>query len=202
MLDEIDIPLKTVQIEGSFFDSDPPSIYRQKPSPEVDAAWAKLTAVGQVFLSTEEVIRLGKDPELTVRNNEKPEEHIGIINVFHEIHCLDMLRRNLHPEYYWPNGTDSPMHWIHVYHCIHILLQALTCSASVDIVTYNWMETQQNPVFDFSVNRVCRDFEKLRVWQGQTMSLIEEMKFTRQGGEKEIPAPEQLKEINALETRP
>jgi Domain of unknown function (DUF3328). len=198
ILDQVDIPLKPVQVEGDFFAPDHNlSIYRQLPSPHVDAAWDRISTLGQVFLTTEEVVKLGKDPTMTVRDNDHPEMHIGLVNAFHEIHCLNVLRQNLHRDYYWPDGINSPFHWVHLYHCLHLILQSLTCNANTDLVTYNWVETRSEPVWDYAINRVCRDFDALLEWHNRTTRPIDDYNFHRVGGEKERPAPDQLKRIVA-----
>ena len=33
------------------------------------------------------------------------------------------------------------------------------CEASVDAITHRWVDVQKHPIPDFSVNKVCRDFE-------------------------------------------
>lgn len=63
---------------------------------------------------------------------------VARLDVFHEIHCLDMLRREIHFDHYyskkgWKNPGDAPAdHRIHISHCIYALLQSLTCSANTD----------------------------------------------------------------------
>ncbi|KAF7900225.1 uncharacterized protein EAF01_007527 [Botrytis porri] len=42
ILDAIDIPLSTWRLNGTFLERENESIYRQPPSPEVDAAWARI----------------------------------------------------------------------------------------------------------------------------------------------------------------
>ncbi len=49
-------------MHATLLGEDPPSIYRGKPSPEVDAAWARLSASHAVPITKDEVKRLGKDP--------------------------------------------------------------------------------------------------------------------------------------------
>jgi hypothetical protein len=139
---------------------------------------------------------------MTVRNNDNRDQHIGLINVFHEIHCLNVIRQNLHRDYYYPEGIQSPYHWIHLYHCLNVVLQALQCSANVDIVTYNYQELMPGPVFDFSINRICRDFDALWKWQNRTLRPIESYRFHREGWEPQIPAPAQLRKIKEHGTRP
>ncbi|PYH88910.1 hypothetical protein BO71DRAFT_364496 [Aspergillus ellipticus CBS 707.79] len=198
ILDEFDIPLKMVHSKVSFLDNS--SIYTSLPSDEVDAAWETLAPLQRVYLTTEQVIKLGKDPALTVRANNNPDLHIGVLNGMHEIHCLNVIRQNLHRDYYWPDGIRSPVHWIHLYHCVDLVLQALMCSGNVDVVTYNWMETQPDPFFDFSINRMCRDFDHILEWQKTGLS-NETDDAWRVGGETEIPAPPLLKAMNAQDSQ-
>jgi len=42
------------------------------------------------------------------------------------------------------------------------------CSASVDLIPYNWMEIQADPVPDFVAKGKCRDFGALKRWQMET----------------------------------
>ncbi|RAK95939.1 oxidase ustYa family protein [Aspergillus ibericus CBS 121593] len=194
LLDEFDIPLKHVHSKTNFFDNS--SIFSQLPSPEVDAAWEEITPLRRVYLTTEQVIKLGKDPSLTVRAKDHPDLHIGILNGMHELHCLNLIRQNLHRDYYWPDGIRHPAHWLHLYHCVNVVLNALTCAGNMDVVTFNWMETQEFPFFDFGINRVCRDWDRILEWQTNNLETATADSF-RLGGEKEIPAPDLLKAMNA-----
>ncbi|KUL85238.1 hypothetical protein ZTR_08949 [Talaromyces verruculosus] len=45
------------------------------------------------------------------------------------------------------------------------LKQSLMCSASVDVITYNWVEGKPKPVPDFNINHKYRDFKTLLKWQ-------------------------------------
>ena len=64
MLDTIDIPMSTWRINGSLFQEDAefPSVYREDPSPEVDAAWDRLSNTATLVISSDIVSKLGKDP--------------------------------------------------------------------------------------------------------------------------------------------
>ncbi|CRG91362.1 hypothetical protein PISL3812_08410 [Talaromyces islandicus] len=170
LFDELDIPLVTVQ-GSSFFDN------------------------SGFYLTTDQVIKLGKDPEQTVRSNEHPDLHIGIINGMHELHCLNVIRKNLHRDYYWPEGIRHPVHWIHLYHCVEVVVNALMCTGNMDVVTFNWMETQSAPFFDFSFNRVCRDFDRILEWQTEALSDMEDVH--RVEGSRELQAPSILQALNA-----
>ncbi|MCJ1431349.1 hypothetical protein MMC27_000700 [Xylographa pallens] len=169
ILDELSIPLTTTRLNGSFLNTSPPSIYRQPPSPAVDAAWERISLTRTIPISSADVLRVGKNPLKTAKfplsHNLGPDAHVAQVDVFHQIHCLNILRKELHFSYYYgsayPSGraSEPAQQPMHVSHCLHILLQNLMCQASVDVVTHRWVDVQKHPIPDFSVRKTCRDFE-------------------------------------------
>ena len=137
------IPIASVQVEGDFGDDDnyKNSIYRQPPGPEVDAAWARIANSEMIVVSTEDVIAIGKDPATTVRAPEAwnlgPDAHLGVLDVFHQIHCLNALRRGIYYEHYFGPDPKSDIFFNHMGHCMSILLQNIMCAASLDVVTHS-----------------------------------------------------------------
>ena len=107
----------------------------------------------------------------------------------HALHCLNAVRRYAYREHYYPDfqqtgggGSDTdadqtattnrklksplpPIHQAHLSHCLHILLQTLTCNPSTDFITHNWMKTQHYPFPDFAIHRQCRSHHALLEWQ-------------------------------------
>lgn len=73
--------------------------------------------------------------------------HLAQIDGQHSLHCLNAVRRYAYREVYYPyvNETDvrhgeSPLKAFdqaHLSHCLHVLLQTLTCYPSMDMITYN-----------------------------------------------------------------
>ncbi|MCJ1376916.1 hypothetical protein MMC17_000006 [Xylographa soralifera] len=169
ILNDLSIPLTTTRLNGSFLNTSPPSIYRQPPSPAVDAAWERISLTRTIPISSADVLRVGKNPLKTAKfplsHNLGPDAYVAQIDVFHQIHCLNILRKELHFDYYYgstyPAGraSEPAQQPMHVSHCLHILLQNLMCQASVDVVTHRWVDVQKHPIPDFSVRKVCRDFE-------------------------------------------
>jgi hypothetical protein len=172
MLDRIDIPISDKQINGSLTNSKH-WIWRADPSPEVDAAWDRISNVFTTFISSDEVRKLGKDPLRTAMYPPDfglgPDAHVAELDVFHQIHCLNALRKESWFSYYYhdhfPNGIPSARHRAYTAHCIHLLLQNLMCSASTDIITHYWMDVQKYPIPDFDINNKCRDFDAILEWQ-------------------------------------
>ncbi|KAK5946571.1 hypothetical protein PMZ80_000714 [Knufia obscura] len=117
------------------------------------------------------ILNLGKNPALAVKIPEDmgygSDAYIAQTDVFHHLHCVDMLRREIyHP---WSTLADAEklrkggdrQHWAHVGHCIDILAQAIKCSGSVDMIMFNWVEGWDQPFPDFATKKVCRDFDAL-----------------------------------------
>ncbi|KAH7082624.1 hypothetical protein BKA63DRAFT_403231, partial [Paraphoma chrysanthemicola] len=174
--DQIDISIMDVTIKGSLLDMGQ-SIFRSPPSPAVDEAWERVSSLMPHAISTEDVIKLGKDPSRTARWPESwgfgPDAHIAELDVLHTIHCLNAIRRDVHWQHYfgdiYPNGTFPELHRVHTDHCIHIVLQNLMCSATADIITQPWVEGQSHPFPDFNVNKKCRNFDALLEWHEENM---------------------------------
>ncbi|KAF7532345.1 hypothetical protein G7054_g8011 [Neopestalotiopsis clavispora] len=195
----IQLPTEEIQVEGDFGDDDNyrSSIYRQPPGPEVDQAWARIANSEMIVIKTEEVIAIGKDPTLTVRAPEEwgfgPDAHLGVLDVFHQIHCLNALRRGVYYEHYFaPSMGDikTDVFFNHMGHCMSILLQNIMCSASLDVITHSeyprhlkatsyfelatganvvedWVKGHRLPVPDFSIQHQCRDIEAVVEWQAE-----------------------------------
>ncbi|KAF2169662.1 hypothetical protein M409DRAFT_20077 [Zasmidium cellare ATCC 36951] len=197
VLDQLEIPLIETKSFGAFFeDVDNPSLFRQPPSPEVDAAWDDLEWIGRFYVTDEEVVKLGKDPSITVKSPRHPGKNIAIVTVFHELHCLNSLRKALYPEYYFGTPRTDEIYWSHIYHCIDAIRQSLMCNADVDVTTCHWVETQEAPYADLSKNQVCRDFDAIKSWQNETMEDLNDVPVHKQGGEVELPRPKKLKQIH------
>ncbi|KAK3180940.1 hypothetical protein K4F52_007754 [Lecanicillium sp. MT-2017a] len=128
-------------------------------------------------ISTEDVIKLGKDPSQTARWSEDwgfgTEAHVAELDVLHTIHRLNAIRRDVYWQHYfgkdYPDGNFPELHRIHTDHCIYVVLQDLMCSATADVITQPWVEGQAHPFPDFSINKKCRDFDAILDWHERTM---------------------------------
>jgi hypothetical protein len=74
-------------------------------------------------------------------------------------------------------------------HCQYVLLQTLMCHADLDIITFNKVEGVEGPFADFSIQKKCRDFERVLEWQEANQIIVpESMGQETSPGIKEIPA--------------
>lgn len=115
---------------------------------------------------------MGRDPDVSVRFHDSlglgPDAYMGHFDVFHQIHCLNALRKAAFQDYA-PYPTNAQIHqpklkYVHLAHCVDILVQNLMCQPNVDLVTFNWVETQSIPYPDFNINHQCRDWDAIAGW--------------------------------------
>lgn len=148
-------------MNATLLETHPQDIYHMEPSPDVDAAWYKISDMKPIAIKRQAVVALGKDASKAAKWPESlsfgPDLYIGRLDVFHQIHCLDALRREVHFDYYYckkfPGGYQSSdaLHKTHLSHCISLLLQNGMCSASVDVYTHLWTDTHAAAQPDFNI---------------------------------------------------
>lgn len=173
----MDIPLVTTFADSAPApnSSNPAHIYRLPPGPDVDAAWDRLAAADGIFpLSSSDVVRMGKDPAYTVKAPLSwgfPPDKSNMMGIegFHQLHCLNALRKGLIINYhhYWGShyGFTPPIVFArHLNHCLDMLRQHLMCHADLEGFTFDWREGQEKPYADFGIRKTCVDFDYLLEW--------------------------------------
>ena len=165
----------TKRMNATLLELEPASVFRKEPSPEVDEAWIQIAEINPIAISGAAVTALGKDPKRAVKWPESfgfgSDAYAARLDVFHQIHCLDAIRREVYFDYYYgahyPGGfnTTPEMHKLHLSHCIYYLLQNIMCTANSDVYTHFWTDTFSHPFPDFNINHRCRDFDTVLDWQ-------------------------------------
>jgi hypothetical protein len=100
------------------------------------------------------------------------------MDVFHQLHCLNMLRRLVYPDYYktatnqFPNAKHpKEMYEIHMGHCVDMLMQAIQCSGNLNLITMHWVKEEPWPFPDMSMNKQCvADFGMLTDWRKENQA--------------------------------
>lgn len=49
-------------------------------------------------------------------------------------------------------------------HCIDVLREFIMCAGDIGAITYFWEEGRNDPMPDFSVWQVCRNFGEIQSW--------------------------------------
>ncbi|KAH8671704.1 hypothetical protein BX600DRAFT_510367 [Xylariales sp. PMI_506] len=170
--DLLDLELHTATVNGTFFpDRKHPSLARQMPDPSADEIWEEWELTRVFPITREQVVKLGKNPETAAKLENDiwglgDDAYIGVFDVYHQLHCLNSLRQIAYGSYYNmstvnPDKKHASIPEFHVNHCVDILMQALQCSGNVNLMTYHWVETQDYPFPDMSVQKKCISFDKL-----------------------------------------
>ena len=163
------------RMDGTLLNTKPPVIYRREPRHDVDAAWAALYDTRPIPLTRDQVLAIGKDPAQAVRIPESwgrgNDSYFGRLDVFHQLHCLDALRREARFDHYYaaryPGGfnTTSRLHQLHLTHCAWMLAQNIMCTATTDVYTHVWTDVLEHPFPDFKIEHQCKNYEAVLEWQ-------------------------------------
>ncbi|OCL05572.1 hypothetical protein AOQ84DRAFT_273195, partial [Glonium stellatum] len=86
------------------------------------------------------------------------------IEVFHSLHCLNMIRKEIYRDYYADLISMRPFWKIHIEHCLEALRQNIMCTSDLTPLGLEWVNGIM-PVFEQP--HTCRDFERLRAWAGK-----------------------------------
>jgi hypothetical protein len=89
------------------------------------------------------------------------------LEVFHQLHCLNLLRQNrFHGHYTQMDGdVAAPEEDLvgHLDHCIDALRQLIMCTSDVGVFPF-YYETPDDPWPNYSTPHTCRNYENVRQW--------------------------------------
>lgn len=132
---------------------------------EAHKEWEALVRHGIVLLSTSSASRL---PFHTARWNEGHGHYVAGIALWHELHCLNWLRKSAFHVHPYNNSAGSE-HMQHIDHCVDFLRQMIMCHGDVGIIPYvdlkekeEGNEAEYKAVFNGT--RVCRNYGVLERW--------------------------------------
>ncbi|KAK1634600.1 hypothetical protein BDP81DRAFT_462430 [Colletotrichum phormii] len=142
---------------------------------EIDRAWDHITNnIGDQMISRAELDKLGLDPKsIKTTNAVTGEEGYRVgLEVFHQLHCLNLLRQATYPEYYSRKevGGDVAVEHKdlrgHLNHCIEALRLNLMCEADIGVFTFKMYPDLplEGHWPDFSTLHTCRNFNDVRDW--------------------------------------
>lgn len=144
-----------------------------------------------ITVSSADVVKSGKEPNPSVKapsswNLGNDASYIAQVEVFHQIHCLNMLWKDIYYDSHYQKPPDE-LHLSHRGHCIYMILQVLLCNADVGVVTHNWVhneayfEPKTRPYPEFNTFKMCRDFDALMAWlreKGEWRILMQNFQFS------------------------
>ncbi|KAK4095611.1 hypothetical protein Purlil1_407 [Purpureocillium lilacinum] len=187
VFDLVDSPANTVGDETHLeifpIQGPPHGIYTGEPRPEVDEAWRDLLQCKTLF-----AIKVHDEVLTTTDNNIRVSDawvhrwgreheavklpdggYLGMLSVFHELHCIKRLYQSLSPDYYFPNATkrELAVNREHNQHCLEVLRMGATCRGDPSIITHMWTDINALPIVNQTAPHQCVDFKKVMEYSQQ-----------------------------------
>ncbi|KAI1179764.1 hypothetical protein F4777DRAFT_574589 [Nemania sp. FL0916] len=164
-----------VSYETYTFDS---TEYAGPPTPEMNQRWRDLYHHGVATrVSREEMRKITKNDTYELPNGE----HLINLEMFHQLHCLDIIRHALYSRDYpgfFPYDTDgNPIEMIfgHLQHCVDRLLHGITCASNTAPSVWERRAgmPHEGAPFEEWINlnhrtpTTCRNFKAVQQWAFQ-----------------------------------
>ncbi|KAI1119425.1 hypothetical protein F5Y14DRAFT_395250 [Nemania sp. NC0429] len=139
------------------------------PNDEIDRTWSESYQAGMLTTidgSMAELLPEGTERLPTVGRED---EYAVTLDVFHQMHCLDIVRMSLYRDrydkhFYKPDGSVDYCKWLHVDHCLDQVRQALLCNADVSVVYFQWSDVVEGLRPRVDNKHTCRDYSKILDW--------------------------------------
>ncbi|MCJ1334066.1 hypothetical protein MMC10_010773 [Thelotrema lepadinum] len=139
--------------------------------PEIDKAWREISYdMGDQMITPSELSGLGMpESSLKVTHPKTGEEGYRVgMEVFHHLHCLNLLRRVTYKEYYEPLGGEfghgREALQAHTDHCLEVLRLNLQCTSDVGVFSLYMIEGDPLAWPQLNSQHTCRNFDKVRQW--------------------------------------
>ncbi|KAJ7206264.1 hypothetical protein GGX14DRAFT_397076 [Mycena pura] len=143
------------------------SIFQAPPSDEVDAAWDRLYQFGVSAIPKSQAALL---PNKTYPLSYNTSEYVVQLEVFHQLHCLNQIRKGLNFDYYAARLDKSGAALLkpgHLAHCIDSIRQSLMCAADTSPIVWQWSPERKRATTKFDIVHSCRRFESVVDWAWQ-----------------------------------
>lgn len=107
-------------------------------------------------------------PNATTRFNNETDLHIVELDVFHQLHCLNMMRKLVYPDAYpmdlSSGTTEAADNLFHMEHCYEQLRQSLQCSSDLATITWQWSRKQGRFLGNVHTMHTCKNWDKIHDW--------------------------------------
>ncbi|KAM7185568.1 protein of unknown function (DUF3328) domain containing protein [Rhypophila sp. PSN 637] len=134
-----------------------------RENPNVDEARRSLMDAHMTTITEEEKQNLPGHRDTAPAYGGEP-GYAVIIEVFHQLHCLNAIRES----YYSGRSNETTTGFAdpggHSDHCFSYLLQTLLCHSDVGVMTTTWVPHAQVFMADFDMTKQCRNYDAIRTW--------------------------------------
>ncbi|KAI1436987.1 hypothetical protein GGR50DRAFT_158342 [Xylaria sp. CBS 124048] len=161
---EIPVEMQSYRFQTGVRESTP---FFGPPNATTDAAWGTILNAGLIKLTPAQADTLSAP---TAVNQDDPTTYVGILEVFHQLHCLNLLRLRAF-------ATDEEKQFAdpgHTEHCFEYIRQSLMCLADVNIAPISFNERKREYAIHWDATRQCRNFEKIHAWARDEAHMVSE----------------------------
>ncbi|KAK3331672.1 hypothetical protein B0T19DRAFT_413740 [Cercophora scortea] len=154
------------------------------PSDELDEAWKDLLYPLNLRVSGTELDLVGENRTNAARVTGG--DYLGVMGVYHNLHCLNALRVQLHWDYYEAKSlklskiASNVSISGHIAHCIDSIRQALTCHPNMAVAVSDYVNDPSFYVSEDVRNSAtvqCVNWDSLHGWAKQRALVAGEYKF-------------------------
>ena len=120
------------------------SPYIGKPSPTIEKAWTELFSPMALRVTTADLIQHQQSSVPLPKGG-----FLAWLGVYHELHCVKVLRQANYRDHYHPNITQQELRdlQVHADHCVDLLREALMCHGDTEtLTTFVWREGWGKPL--------------------------------------------------------
>ncbi|KAF4562484.1 hypothetical protein EYR40_004702 [Pleurotus pulmonarius] len=137
------------------------SPYQVSPSKELDERWEDLYNFGISRIPKSQAEML---PNATEAIPGDEEHYVVELDVFHQLHCLNRIRKTIYSDHYPDMHISAPGNDIHMSHCLDSIRQSLMCSSDVSLIVWRWHAEAAQSFPRGDVVHRCRDFDRIKKW--------------------------------------
>lgn len=138
---------------------------------DVENAWMDIAYLPDQMVSVKDFPKLQKPTDSLMATDPRTGEtgyRVGL-EVFHQLHCLNLLRMSTYPDYYpklWWSDTNDKAENVraHLDHCIEILRMNLMCLSDINVFTFHSRPGREGAWPDYESQHVCRNFDQIKQW--------------------------------------
>lgn len=150
------------------------SPFSQPPGRDTEIAWARLLLGGNMRVAQSELAAYGPDAtsvqvlqppsKPSVSFNTSEPQYLGKMGFYHELHCLQKMKRWLYPEAYYPNATEQFLEEErqHLEHCIEWIRTAALCRGDTTLTLFEWVDGMLET--KYPIPHMCVDEGQLLSW--------------------------------------
>ncbi|KZT35595.1 hypothetical protein SISSUDRAFT_1064338 [Sistotremastrum suecicum HHB10207 ss-3] len=143
------------------------SKFHGPPTNETDEAWEALYEGGISSIHVSQAVLLPNWTE-AIPGNES--YYAVALDVFHQLHCLNLIRKALLPERYGPPDNvitvpgENSVQFDHVDHCINSVRESLMCNADVAVNVWQWDDKKKRTKPRVDVLHTCKNWGDILDW--------------------------------------